>query len=367
MGLTTVTPEQVNSVAVAALDLDDDAVDLFSAEALAASLRRAASFLCPTTPAALARAVEDAVARLPGVPADLREQLETLLGALISYGDLLELQLDADVRTRRHLFLGPPAFVQRASGACLLIGIRPDGAPLLSDDTSLAVTHDGHTRLLALPPEQSATETLKSEGLMPMAIEQWLGEPRACTASELVEFYDVRLGTAGLAGDIESLRLLDPAAKPTYYSGRWRSPKRGDGGRFVARRPQAFGAELWCYAEMVDGEVIPLIDLPLESPLARGADEAWRLQAAMDSLAGQPQSVRVAASQRAGWTVVNFFSPVPSWAQRRLDIVGTPLLRSKGALLSYALPEQELDEELAALARTMWIASVTSEGTSDAE
>jgi len=136
MGLTRVTPEQVNSVAVAALDLDDDAVDLFSAEALAASLRRAASFLCPTTPAALVRAVEDAVARLPGVPADLREQLETLLGALISYGDLLELQLDADVRTRRHLFLGPPAFVQRASGACLLIGIRPDGAPLLSDDTS---------------------------------------------------------------------------------------------------------------------------------------------------------------------------------------------------------------------------------------
>jgi len=118
---------------------------------------------------------------------------------------------------------------------------------------------------------------------------------------------------------------------------------------------------------MVDGEVIRLIDLPLESPLARGADEAWRLQAAMDSLAGQPQSVRVAASQRAGRAIVNFFSPVPSWAQRRLDIVGTPLLRSKGALLSYALPEQELDEELAALARTMWIASVTSEGTSDAE
>src|SRR4051794_6369076 len=142
MGLRKIAPQGVAERAVRALDLDQDALDLFSAEALAASIRRAASFLCPTTPSDLIRAVDDAIVRLPGAPEDLRGHLEALLGAVVAYGDLLELQLDTDVRNRRHLYLGPPSFVQRASGACLLIGVRPDGAPLLSDDLMPAVAHD---------------------------------------------------------------------------------------------------------------------------------------------------------------------------------------------------------------------------------
>lgn len=367
MGLRKIAPQGVTERAVRALHLDQDALDLFSAEALAASIRRAASFLCPTTPSDLIRAVDDAIARLPGAPEDLRGHLEALLGAVVAYGDLLELQLDTDVRNRRHLYLGPPSFVQRASGACLLSGVRPDGAPLLSDDLMPAVAHDGHVRVLTLGRDESAIDVLTNHGLLPIAMEQWLHEPRPATARELIEFYDVRLSAAGSAGEIESPRVLDPTTKPTYYSGRWRSLKRSDTGRFVARRPQAFGAELWCYMEVKDGEPVRLIDLPVESPLARGADEAWRLQAAIDSIAGRPQTVRISQSAQHERSVLDFFSPLPSWAQRRLDILGTPLLRSKGALMSYALPSDELTEEFAALSESMWIIPIMNEGAVDAQ
>lgn len=367
MGLRKIGPDGVAERAVRALDLDSDAVDLFSAEALAGSIRRAASFLCPTTPSDLIRAVQDAVVRLPGAPEGLRDHLEALLGALVAYGDLLELQLETDGQNRRHLYLGAPSFVPRSSGVCLLIGVRPDGAPLLSDDVMPAVAHDGHVRVLTLGGDESAVGTLTNEGLLPVAIEQWLHAPRPATARELLEFYDVRLSAAGPGGEIESPRVLDPTTKPTYYSGRWRPLKRSDSGRFVARRPQAFGAELWCYMEVNDGEPRRLVDLPVESALARGADEAWRLQAAIDSLAARPQSVRVSASARREWSVLDLFSPLPSWAQRRLDILGTPLLRPKGALFSYALPSEELTEELAALNESMWIIPIMNEGAVDAQ
>ena len=123
----------------------------------------------------------------------------------------------------------------------------------------------------------------------------------------------------------------------------------------MARRPQAYGADLWCYARVTAGEIVQLVDLPLLESMAPGADEAWRLQAAIDVLAGHPQQVRLRQGSETSQVVLDLFGPAPSWAQRRLDVVGMPLQRGRGALFSYCLPADEVAEELQFLADMQWI------------
>lgn len=354
-----VDPARVASEAVEALGLDADSLDLRSDEALAASVRRAASFLCPTPPGRLVRAVTEVLAGLPTFEEDSKAQVERLVEALVSYGDLLELPMDDSGGTRRHLFLGPPAYVRRSRG-CVLLGVRPEGAPLISEELLGNVDYNAHLQFILSHDSGPVDELLAGEGLMELRADQWLKAPRELAPGKLVDLYARRLDAAGPSGDIEGLRVIDPTSNVGYYRGRWRPLKPADNGRFVARRPQAFGADLWCFTEIVNGEVARLIDLPLESPLSRGSDEAWRLQAALDALAGGPQQLRVSTLQGKPVAVLDVVSPLPSWSQRRLDLVGTPVPRRRGALFSYALSQDDVDEETHFLESMMWLSVETS-------
>jgi len=353
MGIEVLTAQDLTAHAVQVLGLDAGAIDLLSVEAMAASLRRAASFLCPTTPGILIRTVDEALVRLPGYSDDTWSQIESVLDSLLSYGDLLELPFDDEGVARRRLFLGVPAFVRRASGTCLLIGIRPEGAPLVRDDLLARIEYDAHVRLIR-STSSTVAELLIADRLTELQPEQWFGAPRVALPEEVVAPYAARLDVARASGDFEGLRMIDPTAPVTYYRGRWRSPRPSDSGRFVARRPQAFGTDLWCFAEIAGGQATRLIDLPIVSMLAPAADEAWRLQAAIDVLEGHQQRLAVHANPRSHLSIVDLFSPMPSWIQRRLDVVGTPLLRSRGALFCYSLPNLELHEELEFLRIMMW-------------
>ncbi len=122
MGMAVEILDQSHAVrrCVAQLGLDSDAVALDSPEALAAALRRAASFLCPAGPARLITAVERTVLELIDSGDGIREDLEKVLEAMIGYGDLLELRVRDESRgTGNRLYLGPPAFVRRESGSFL--------------------------------------------------------------------------------------------------------------------------------------------------------------------------------------------------------------------------------------------------------
>jgi hypothetical protein len=356
MEVSRLTPDQTATSALGSLGLSEVGVDLLSTEALAASLRRAASFLCPATPGQIVRSVMEVLEGLPGYTDATQPELETLLETLVGYGDLLELSVDGLGSGRTRLFLGAPAYVQRSSGACLLVGIRPDGAQLVGDELAAAIDYEAHTRLV--PPSESLDSFLTASGLVRLTSAQWLiRAPRQVEARYLVGEYDLRLEASGPSGSIEGSRILDSTAPVTYYRGRWRPPKASDNGTFVVRRPQAFGADLWCYALLADGEIVQLVDLPLLESIAPGADEAWRLQAALDALAGHPQQVRLRQGSETSQVVLDLFGPVPSWAQRRLDVVGTPLQRGRGALFSYCLPAEEAAEELQFLADMQWIAA----------
>ncbi len=355
MGVAALSSQQVADRALASLGLDDAGVDLFSTEALAGSLRRAASFSCPATPATLVRAVLDALRGLPGYEEAMHARLEAVLDALVGVGDLLELAASDPEGPRRLIYLGHPAFIRRSSGAYVLIGVRPDGEPLATNDLAVHIEFDGHLRVIRSGLDLD--DLLAANDITERSVPQWLHSPRLRSAAEVVAEYTARLAAAGPSGEIDGTRIIDPDAPVNYYRGRWRAPRSGDSDGFVARRPQAYGADLWCAALLDDGHFVRFVDLPVFGSLAPAADEAWELQAAIDAENGHQQRFRTRPTADTAYTALDFFSPLPGWAQRRLDLFGTPLLAARGALFSYSLPTNEVDEELDFLAQRLWMST----------
>lgn len=354
MGLRVLSVDEARTACLEALGFVSDELKLDAPEALAAALRRAASFQSPTTTSRLVRQIENLYAGLLEEAAPLSEHLAQLVEALVSCGDLLELPTINGPDAGVQLYLGPPTFVRRRSGAYLLTGIRPDGVPLVGEQLSTSVAYKRHIRYLPSDRGQSTASLLSDYGLRDVSSDVWLRHPAMVLPGELIRRYDDRLDASGRAGFIEGLTLIDPTTNVTYYRGRWAAPTTAHTGRFVARRPQAYGAHLWCYAELADGTATRVLDLPIEGNLSRGCDEAWRLQAALDSAAGHPQLIRVHRRPEDGRGRISLLAPPPAWLQRRWDAIGDPCDAS-GALLAYDFELSELPEELDFASEMMWV------------
>lgn len=353
MELSVISLEEVYATAIRSLGLDEQSVALDYPEAIAASLRRAASFLCPTTPRVLVDTVREVLTPVLPQPPE-RDDLMDLVDQLISTGDLLELTEMTTDRKARLLYLGPPSFVEKSAGRYLLTGIRPLGAPLVSGD--FAIDCEGHTRTVTLDPDGAETR-LRATGLHKITTAQWIGRPTVTTAAEYVGQIRQRLSVARAAGFVDGLTIIDPATRPTYYRGRWRTPAPGDTGDFVGRRPQAYGADLWCVVRLVDGLPDRLLDLPLDSFVAPARDDAWRLQTAIDAVNKVPLVYRTRKfpNTEPAEHIVDFFSPLPTWAERYLEFVGMSLDKSQGALFSYRVPASALAGITSLLTETLWM------------
>ena len=57
-----------------------------------------------------------------------------------------------------------------------------------------------------------------------------------------------------------------------------------------------------------------------------------------------------------GQVVVEFFSPIPAWAQRRLDMIGHPV-PAAGTLFAYRMGEQEWQSEKQILEDDLWLSA----------
>lgn len=369
MGLRRVTLEQVAAVSAETLGFDGEIADFGTPEVLAAALRRAASFTCPASPRQLTRIVEESLRGL--VPADSADEVagssvRAMLENLVAHGDLIETPVADEDRGifHRTLFLAQPTYVRVAPASCLLLGVPAEGFALLEETLMERIDHEIHVRRIHIDPGEDPATLLGSAGLRMLTMDQWLDHPPQCEASVLLSEYDAQLTSAGQSGSIEGCRILDPYKPVSYYRGRWRAPARKDIGRYVARRPQEFGPDAWCYVELGEGEVRGLVDLPLRHQLDRACDEAWRLQAAIDCLAGRPQKVRVQQRRGADPPLLHVLSPIPSWAQRRLDALGRALPRHRGSLMSYIFTEEQLQIELSFLRQIMWIESENQGSTS---
>lgn len=353
------TAQEVHARKVSELGLDPAAVDLASTEAISGALRRVASFLCPCAAPTLVRGV---VRPLRGLVDDyhaIKEAVESTLEGMIAHGDILEhreVGAGSGHEMGVLLYTAPPSFVLRQSGGAIMLGIATDQLSALPDELEARIEYVNHVRRLVPLQGEDLRTDLVQLGLIELSYDSWLKPPPVKTPAQHILEFNRLLDTAPPSLDIPGLFLLDPTRSVRYYRGRWVKPT-SHSGRFVGRRKQAYGADLWCYAEIEKGIPVRFEDLPPRSSVWRGCDEAWRLQAAIDHERGSPQVFRIRPGP-SGTRMIDFFSPVPMWARRRWDAVGEPIV-SSGCLFSYKFRENELQEEVRFLKENLWLAETS--------
>lgn len=352
------TVMEVHKEKVAELGLDSAALDLTSIEAVAGALRRAASFLCPCAATTLIRSVVRPLRGLVGDLEAVKVVVEDTLEAMIAHGDILEhreVDQDGDQGTGALLYAAPPSFVSRQSGAVILLGITSDQLSALPNELEARIEYTNHVRHLSPLPGEDLRGDLVNLGLIDLPYEAWLKAPSVESSAEHVSRFEHLLDVAQPSRDVPGLSLLDSERSVHYYRGRWIEPC-SQSGRFVGRRNQAYGSDLWCYVQLSNGHPERLIDFPIRGSRWRGCDEAWHLQMAIDARRGKPQRFRVRAGP-GGTYIIELFSPVPMWARRRWDVIGEPVPGS-GCLFAYRLPKAEFGEELQFIHKALWLDEV---------
>lgn len=170
MGLVVrqITASEVRYLTVESLELDPAKFVLESPESLAAALRRAASYLCPCPVAHLIEAVAGAWSSLVVDPAQLKQQMNDALDLLLAYGDLVESNDVTSVEKTSSgtmIYLARPAFVRRASGIRIMVGVPPDDISIIPDEMKDKVLTRGHIREVREEPkkvELGATVSVES-------------------------------------------------------------------------------------------------------------------------------------------------------------------------------------------------------------
>jgi hypothetical protein len=255
------------------------------------------------------------------------------------------------------LYAAPASFVVRQSGLVVILGVAADQLSPLPSDLERRIQYVGHIRRLRPCSEK---EDLRSEllhvGLLEITSDGWLKSPKLSTASPAVAACDRAHDVVPPSRDIPGLLLLDPTKSVLFYRGRWTEPK-SQTGRFVARRQQAYGADLWCYVQLKHGQPERMIDFPQRGSRWRGCDEAWYLQMAIDAQRGSPQRFRVTPSGDAH--ILELFSPVPAWARRRWDAIGEPVPKT-GSLFAYRIAKAEIEEERRFAREALWLEELPS-------
>lgn len=360
MVMRHLTAEQVHAQKVVELGLDPYAVKLTMPVGLAGALRRAASYLCPCSDATLVDAV---VRPLRGLVPDLdkaEDLVQETLEAMVAHGDVLEQpEVLGDTSSARVLLYAAPAsFVARQSGLVILLGITSDHLSPLPIELGRRIQHLGHVRRLSPSAGEDLRSELRQRGLLELTFEAWSKGPAREASAQHVAAHDRELDAVAPSRDIPGLLLLDAARPARYYRGRWVDLK-AQTGRYVARRRQAYGADLWCYVQVNDGQPERMIDLPRRGSRWRGCDEAWHLQMAIDAQRGLPQRFRFTPSVGDA-VVLEFFSPVPAWARRRWDAIGEPVA-SMGSLFAYQIPKAEIDEERRFARDTLWLEEISAD------
>ena len=361
MDIRRLRPEELSHRKVAELGLDPDRFQLTSVEAIAAAIRRAATFLCPCTELSMVRSIINPLRDLVEDHDSLKARVKQTLSAMISHGDLLELEdFDLDSSNKdRLLYAAPAAFIPRDTGSHILVGISEDDLSVILGDLTDRMEFSRHIRRVSPLAGENLHQKLREYGLIEISLDDWQKTPRYFDPSKLISMYDKLLDSAGPSGEIPGLRLLDPKRSVKYYRGRWIDPCK-QSGRFIARREQAYGAPLWSYVQLSEGEPQALIDLPLPNSRWRGCDEAWHLQMALDKERGTPQRF-VIRDKTDESCIMALFSPVPMWVERRWNIIGERVSSERLSFV-YRIPKDELSKEKKFIHRELFLDEIINEG-----
>ena len=315
------------------------------------ALRRAAHILAPVSRGDLVRFVAEPLA-IFGAQQDV---VETALDETIVYGDILAMRrqhLDSWGTPAEVLRPAPPTFVRRSNGEFIIVGVAGDHLSALSQELDALLVNDGMVRRLP-PQDEDLSAHLRLLGFAQLSEQAWLRTPPVESAAAHLAGWQAKLDASPpIDHAVDGLDLLDGARDPRYYRGRWTAPAN-QSGIYVARRPQRYGAPLWSLVRLEQGRMRRLIDLYADDDRQRPCDLAWRIQAALDAERGVPQCMRLRRTAAA--TSIDFFSPLPAFAERRLALV-TAKAAGVRCLYSYTLPNVRLAEEVGALRALLWMA-----------
>ncbi len=325
---------------------------------LIALIRRTAGYLCPCTPNYLRTSILESLAYLHTDTEDsLDKSIEQLIDDLIVSGDLLELSDTGYADTERkgsEIFAAPPSFIIRDTGRAYIIGIVKDQDKYFSDELLKRVKLSYNIRYIDPNDGEILSETLNNAGYIKLEEHDWLKLPEQTTSLQLLQKAKQKLATQDQCSPIEGLEVLNSAKQPTFYNGRWTGPKDLSG-MYIARRPREFGPLLWGLVELEGGVLKRMLELPLVPNRWSERDDALHIQMALDRQLKQSQRYRITKSHAT--CKVEFFSPLPVWAERRYVAFGKKYdNKIKGALFAYDIPVEEIEQEEAFLQNYLWLA-----------
>lgn len=357
LGMKVIKADEAQRICVENLRLDGEACHNESPEVVAANIRRAASFSCPCPGSKLIQAVHQIQKFLVADADSFKEKISEALESVIAYGDLIE-EADAitsaEQKRGRILYLRPPSFVWRGGGSALLLGVAPDDVSVLPVQLEKRVEFFNHIRRIQQLDGEDLKSDLKSFGLRELPVDVW-NRRKAIPATETPQAHiqSVKNRLKENPGELNGVQILSPQkAGVSFYKRRWENVGNQTG-FFMARRPQLYGNDLWCGILLQNGRPLKLADFPMLDKHSLGRDEAWRLQMAIDAELGSPQifTIETLSSSNA---IIKFYSPIPTWAQRRLDNLGEPV-GAAGCLFSYKLLNTDLEQEIEFLKEKLWL------------
>jgi hypothetical protein len=350
------TKSQCEGFALDSVGLSQVQFSVNSPEFFAILVRQAAASISPCTRRELTEHVLKHLSPLaPERP--WRDEIRETIESLLALGDLVEVCDEGQETNETAVYLAPNSFVELTAGLIVLLGGYQNVKRLIPTSIDAELSHVWYTRRLHVTNADVVRETLLDFGFLKLRPEFWLRSPDGLTAPEQARRYDEALSRLELRPAlIEEVLILDTNVDVKRYSRRW-SPLQGQTGRFVGRRPQAFGSRLWCYMEVANGMVVRHIDLPHFEQHSSAFDEAWHLQLGLDSLNGTPQLFSVRAGAQSGERVIDIYSLLPSWALRRWNSLGLPV-QDKAAWFSFAIQEKYVQTEIDFATERLWLKQV---------
>ena len=355
MAITTLSGERLRYDTAMSLRLQGDE-KIRSPEMISAALRRAAGYLTPCPRRALMATVVSALSLLDNADGFEPFVVEVLNG-LIAIRDLIEAPTIDPTEQRGFLVYRAPMSFVRTGERAVLLGVRKDDVEAFASADEFALERIGHVRFVRPSEGQAAANLgplLVQAGLVEIPLNVWLKAPRDRTPADLIATLDRHLEAAELTVGLPDLRILDGSRSPRHYQNRWVSPT-GQTGMFVGRRPRAYGAEFWVYVELLRGQAVRFVDLPVLEVSYDACDEAWWAQAAIDSINGTPQLFERRVDG-PGRVTLNFYAPVPSWATRRWAVFGLPEDHPEGVLFARSFGNDQIDEEIKFAHQWLWLA-----------
>ncbi|MFN4163585.1 MAG: hypothetical protein ACK4GK_03350 [Ferrovibrio sp.] len=355
MVVKAVSPTSLLTQSRAAFGLPDAENPTIDAPFLAAAIRRAAGHSAPCSHARLRRVVFDALCVFSSISALTLDEVDTAIDDAIVAGDLLELSQvtteDVDAR-RTWVFPAPFAFVPLQASRILIMGVVRDQNTPLPSVLSARITFNGPFRSIQCDADEDLPDVLKEMGVLALSESAWLKAPAQASHLELVRQYQDMTDALPPAGEVNGLEVLDWSRRPDRYRDRWSMTTKNLNSYYVARRPQAFGPSLWGFAHFEHGTLSKFLDFPIKGDRWRGCDAAWHLQMAMDCKQKRPQTYRI--REAYGSRIIDLFSPIPMWANRRLLSTGA-LVERKSSLLSFKFAAADLLEIETFLQSRLWL------------